>query len=158
TLQAKDNGDGDGPAAVLTSAFTLVVTVVSPNNPPVLAPINGQAAVVGDPFSLTVRTTDADQDALHFSLSGLPAQATLTPGVTDGTAVVSWTPAVGDTGDHTVTVTVTDDGNGGVAPILSDSRTFHLVVRTSDQAPVVGTVANQTVAEGATLSLQLTAT
>src|SRR5262249_41081543 len=147
TLKAKDGGDGAG--AVLTSSYTFTVTVVSPNDPPVLAPINGQVAVVGTPIHLTIRTSDIDQDDLTYSLTGLPTSATLTPGVLYGTAVLSWTPGDGDTGSHTVTVGVHDDGNGGVAPSLSDSKTFTLVVRAANTAPVVASVSNPTVAEGA---------
>src|SRR5262249_30635778 len=116
TLQAQDNGDGDGPGASLTSSYTLIVTVVSPNDPPVLAPINNQVAVIGAPFALTARVSDIDQDQLQFSLGGLPADATLTPGVTYGTATLSWMPTAAEAGNYTVTIGVRDDGNGGTPP------------------------------------------
>jgi hypothetical protein len=158
TLQARDSGDGLGPAAVLTATYTFTVTVVSPNDPPVLAPFNDQLALAGNAFSLTAHAADIDQDALHYSLTGLPAEATLTPGVTYGTATLAWTPSAAEVGNYTVTIGVTDDGNGGVAAPLSDSQTFHIVVRTTDHAPVVSPVTIPSVAEGATLSVPLTAT
>ena len=88
-----------------------MVTVVSPNAPPVLAPINGQVALVGTPFSLTALASDVYQHALTYSLSGLPSDATLTPALTYGTAVLNWTPAATNVGTYTVTIGVTDATN-----------------------------------------------
>ena len=50
-------------------------------------------------FGLTARVADIDQDKLTFSLNGLPADATLRPGVTYGAAVLSWTPTAADAPD-----------------------------------------------------------
>ncbi len=155
-LSATDTGGSQGPGAALTSTYTFVVTVVSPNAPPLLAPINGQVALVGDTFSLTTRASDIYQDALGYSLSGLPSSATLKPGVTYGTAVLTWTPTSSQTGSYSVTVTVTDTTNTS-SPPPSDSQTFNLVVVTTDSAPVVTAPGNQSVAEGAPLNLQLQA-
>ncbi len=155
TLVAQDDGDLDGPTAVRTSAFTFIVTVVSPNDPPVLAPINDRVSLPGDLFSVTAVASDIDQDALTFTVEGLPAEATITPGVTYGTATLNWTPTAADVGTYTVTIGVSDDGNGGAGAVLSDSQTFQLIVRITDSVPAVDQVDDATVAEGSTLSLQL---
>ncbi len=158
TLTATDNGDGDGSGAVLSANDTFVVTVVSLNDPPVLAAVNGQVALAGSAFTLTAKASDIDQDKLTYSLSGLPAEAALTPGVSYGTANLNWTPSANEVGSYNVTIGVTDDGDGGSSPPLSDSKTFTLIVRSTDQAPVVSAVTGPTVAEGAPLNLQLQAT
>ncbi len=156
TLHATDTGGNQGAAAALTSTYTFVVTIVSANVPPQLAPINGQVALVDNAFTLTARASDIYQDALHFSLGGLPADASLTPGVSYGTAVLNWMPTAQEAGTYQVTVQVTDTTNGSTPP-LSAAQTFTLVVRTTDNTPVVTAPGNQTVAEGAALNLQLQA-
>ncbi len=154
-LRAADNGDGAGEAGVLSSTYTFIVTVVSANEPPVLAPINSQVALTGTAFTYTVHSSDTYQDPLTFSFTGLPAEATLTPAVTYGTALLSWTPTAAEAGNYTVTVTVTDNA---ITPPVLDSKTFNLTVRTSDNAPVATTPGGPTLAEGATLTLPLHAT
>src|SRR5262249_47195218 len=85
--------------------------------------------------------------------------ATLTESETAyGVATLRWTPTANDEGVYTVTVTVTDHGNGDPARALSDSRTFQLIVRAGNAAPVIAPIANQTAAEGQALPpLPLTA-
>lgn len=122
-LRAADNGDGAGEAGVLSSTYTFIVTVVSANEPPVLAPINSQVALTGTAFTYTVHSSDTYQDPLTFSFTGLPAEATLTPAVTYGTALLSWTPTAAEAGNYTVTVTVTDNA---ITPPVLDSKTFNL--------------------------------
>ena len=72
TLTATDNGDGGGPAAVLSTSQSFVVTVNNPNQPPHLAPIGDKVAVVGQPLQFTIHATDGDQDPLTFAALGLP--------------------------------------------------------------------------------------
>ncbi len=54
----------------------------------------------------TVRATDADNDPLTYSLSGLPAGAKAEP--TEGAVQVSWSPTASDLGVYPVKATVTD--------------------------------------------------
>ena len=58
------------------------------------------------PIHFTVRATDADNDPLTYSLSGLPAGAKAEP--TEGAVQVSWTPTAGDLGVYPVKATVSD--------------------------------------------------
>ncbi len=153
TLEATDTGGSQGPAAALTSTYTFVVTVLSANAPPQLAAINGQFALVGGAFSLTALASDIYQDPLSFSLSGLPADATITPAVTYGNAVLNWTPTLAEAGSYMVTIGVTD-----TATNASASQIFQLVVGTTDSAPIVTPVTSPTIAEGAALSLTFHAT
>src|SRR5262249_21466772 len=93
---------------------------------------------------------------LTYTVTGLPGTATLTAGAVYGTATLNWAAPVA--GTYTVTVTATDGGNGVPANRLSGSQTFTLVVRATNAAPVVAGVADRTVAEGATLTVALSAT
>ena len=118
-----------------------------------LAPIGDKVAVVGQPLQFTLHASDAGQDPLTFSALGLPAGATLTPSSTYGQAVVSWTPTAADVGSYAVAFQVTDNTDN-----LSDQQNINLVVRTSDTAPVLLPVGNQTIAEGQTLTFTLQST
>ena len=157
TITAADNGDGGGNAAILRSNFTFVVSVNSPNEPPRIAHIGDKVAVLGEELQFTVRVGDLDEDDLHFSATGLPAGATLTPDVVYGTATFRWTPASGAVGTHPITVSVIDSGNGNSVQVLGDARTFNVVVRTANAAPVLAPIGDRQVLESKTLSVQLAA-
>ena len=67
------------------------------------------------------------------------------------TGVFCWTPTEGQGGlTPSVTVTVTDNGTGE----LTDSETFTITVGDTNLAPVLAAIGNQSVNEGATLSLR----
>ncbi len=159
TVVATDNGDGLGPAGVLSGTYSFVVTVESPTQLPVLGYLGDQVAVAAQLFTLNLNASEADQDPLTYSVSGLPPAAVLTPGTTYGTATLDWTPTAADVGAHQVTFTVTDTGNGTTTQPSLASTTIRIVVRSSDTAPVVPAIATTaTVAEGRSLSLNVTAT
>ena len=73
-------------------------------NPPLAANYNAPAFVE---FSLTASATDAEGDALSWTISSVPA---LPVGATfDGaTGAFKWTPGSADAGNYAVTITVTD--------------------------------------------------
>ena len=159
TLSATDDGDGLGPAGVLTGSTTFIVTVQSATQLPILNYIGAKVALIGQPFALNLLASEADQDNLTYSVAGLPVAATLTPGTSYGTATLNWTPTAADTGAHNVTFTITDTGNGTTIQPSSITQTIRLVVRASDTAPIFPSVSpTATVAEGQPLSLAVTAT
>ncbi|NLS91835.1 MAG: hypothetical protein GXX96_06600, partial [Planctomycetaceae bacterium] len=158
TLDATDDGDGGGDTFKLTSSYSFVVTVESENDPPVLDYVGDKVAVVGEPFTLTVRAHDIDQEPLDFQVNGLPPEATLTPGVMYGTATLQWTPTTDDLGNYSVLIEVADGGNGNPGLTASDAESIALVVRAHNSAPQLAAVGNQTIAEGQTLTLPLVAT
>ncbi len=159
TLLATDNGDGLGPAGVLTSQYTFIVTVTSAIQQPVLGYIGNQVALIGQPFALNLQASEPDQDNLSYTVVGLPSAAVLTPGSIYGTATLNWTPGTADTGAYNVTFIVADLGNGQVTQPSSTSTTIRLIVRSTDTAPVFATnPESATVAEGQLLTLPVTAT
>lgn len=83
---------------------------------PVLAAVADQTAVLGLEFHLPLNATDANQDSLTYSATGLPAGLTLNPltGIISGKATT--------TGRYNVTASVTD---GRSAPV---SRSFKITV------------------------------
>ncbi|WP_334407672.1 Ig-like domain-containing protein [Bradyrhizobium sp. AZCC 2289] len=151
-LQAADNGDGGGAAAVLTTQTSFILSVPLGNERPILNSIGDKVALVGQPLSFTIQAHDPTQDALTFTADNLPAGMTITPLPTYGAARIDWTPSAADMGGHAITLHVTDPTNGG-----TDAQLVNIVVRTSNQAPVLLPVGDQTLTEGQLFTLQLKA-
>ena len=116
-------------------------------------------AVVGQPLQFTLHATDGDQDPLTFSALGLPGRRDAhAPASTYGEAVVTWTPTAADVGRYAVLPGRRQrQRQSALAPERSadDSR--------SSCAPATRrragcSAADQTVAEGQTLTVQLQAT
>jgi hypothetical protein len=129
--------------------FSLTVTA---NTAPVLTPIANQAVAEGASLNISLNATDANGDNLAFSQTDLPGFCSLTDNG-NGTGSISCNPGAGTGGSYPITVTVTDD-----APVPgSDSDPFTLSV-TANSAPVLTPIANQSVAEGSSLNIPLSAT
>ncbi|PSF27638.1 hypothetical protein C7H19_24930, partial [Aphanothece hegewaldii CCALA 016] len=141
-----------------TDEFTFIVSVQSLNEAPQMGYIGNQVVLVGTPVALTINVSDLDLEALIFSTNGLPEGAILTPTTVYGQAVLQWTPTATALGTHPITITVTDHGNGKNEQKLSTEQTFNLVVRQTNNAPVLSTLPDQTVTETEILSLMLSAT
>jgi hypothetical protein len=151
TITVTDNGS---PVASDFEAFT--ITVGNVNRPPVLTNPGNRAVGEGQPLTIALTASDPDGDLLVFSSSPLPNGASLVPGLTNGTATFSWTPAAGQASatPYSVTVAATDPG-GQVA-----SQTFTITVSTTapvNRAPVLTNPGNKTVNTGQLLSFTLSA-
>lgn len=130
---------------------TFVVTVAQANGAPILAPIGNQSVTAGGTLSLNVTATDPNSDPLTFTATGLPAGATFTD-QGNGAAILTWTPGANDAGAYNITVTVSD-GKG-----MTDIETFTVTVTQSNQAPSLNPIQSQSVNEGASVTLSITAT
>ncbi|MHC1770059.1 MAG: putative Ig domain-containing protein [Verrucomicrobiia bacterium] len=156
TVFATDDGNGD-PAAVITSSVDFILTARLENAKPRMAFVGNRLAVIDEELVFQVRVSDLDEDPLTFTATGLPAGATFTATGIYGLAEFKWKPGAGDAVIETVTLTVTDSGNGKPGNVLSDSQTFQLVVRATNQAPILDPVGSQELAEGQAFSLTLSA-
>ena len=74
------------------------------NSAPVISSTEINSAEVGTEYSYTLVSTDADNDTLTLSSASLPAWLSFD----SATGVLSGTPAASDTGDHAITLTVSD--------------------------------------------------
>src|SRR5262245_40094946 len=154
TVQLQDNGGTANGGVNTTAPQTFTITVSSVNSPPVLAALANQTVNEGASLALTASATDPDVPAntLTFTLDpGAPAGLT----INGTTGALSWTPTEAQgPSTNTVTVRVTDNGS----PPLSDAKSFTVTVNEVNTAPVLAVIANQTINEGATLSLSISAT
>jgi N-acetyl-anhydromuramyl-L-alanine amidase AmpD len=132
---------------------TIKVTVLGTgNNPPSLAAIGAKTVKEGTALTFTASATDVDAGQTKtFSLdAGAPAGATIT-----SAGVFSWTPTEAQgPGSYPITVRVTDNGS----PASNDFETITVTVTEVNTAPVIATIADQTVNEGSTVTVTATAT
>ena len=156
TVLAADDGNGD-PKNVLTGQTSFILTAHAANAPPVMDFVGDKVALIGQELFFQVRVSDLDEDPLTFGATGLPAGATFAGFNTYGVAEFRWTPTAGDVGTITLTLKVTDDGNGNAAPALSDSKTLKLVVRAANAAPVLSPIGAKQTAENQLLGFTLQA-
>ncbi|MFM7214506.1 MAG: S8 family serine peptidase, partial [Verrucomicrobiota bacterium] len=133
---------------VSSATGSFIVTVREVNASPALTAINNQTIEEGSTLSLTLSASDADLPAqtLTYSLTSGPTGMTVT-----GAGALTWTPTEAQgPGSYTVTVTVSD-------LVTSASRFFTVTVNEVNAAPTLATIPNQTLDEGQTLALTLSA-
>ncbi len=154
TVRARET-TGEAP---LGESVQFILQVTSANEPPRLTPFFDSVALVGQPFTLVINTTDADEDPLTFTTSTLPTGASLVTEDFYGRATFTWTPTAADIGQTTITFNVADSGNDGAGGVLSDSREITLTVRENNTRPNLEPIGAQTIAEGQTLHINAAAT
>jgi hypothetical protein len=108
TLTVDDGTDTD------TESITITVSDTA-NAAPDITSTAPTSATVGEEYRYEAAADDAEGDTLTWSLTGEPAGLALD--TTSG--VITWTPAAGDEGDHTFTLTVSDAASGSDQEIIT---------------------------------------
>jgi len=145
SVRVTDNG-----APALSADAPVSVTVAEVNQAPVLTPIGDRNATEGALLTFSASASDADLPAntLAYSLMNAPAGASIS-----AAGVFSWTPTESQ-GNTSLTVRVTDNGS----PALFAEETIAIAVAETNQAPVLASIGNKTVAAGGTLTFTASAT
>jgi len=139
TFKATDNGTPPESAMALVT-----ITVGNVNRPPALGAIGNRTAAAGELLSIALTATDPDGDGLAFGAVGLPAAAVLSD-FGGGSGQLEWTPSSSDIGNHTLTVSVTDNG----VPMASDSEAITLTVGENvNRPPVLDPIGDRMVLAG----------
>jgi len=128
------------------------ISVTDANGPPVLDPIADRTLEQGSMMFISVSGWDPDGDPLTLTASGLPPFGTLTD-YGNGSGSIQLMPS--DTqppGAWTVTVSLSDGTN-----TVSQSFTVTVTAPPGMNPPVLSAIGNQTVAEGSTRSITVTA-
>lgn len=104
----------------------LLLNLTLANYPPVITSFPVTAAKEDYVYTYTVTATDADNDALNYSLLSSPT------GMAIGkiTGIITWTPTRGQVGSNSVTVQVSDGKS-------NTSQDFVVVVEHTNHAPVI---------------------
>src|SRR6185503_6139404 len=155
--------DGTYTATVRVSDGTanndksLTITVNDINLPPVLAQPSNMTVNEGATADQTLTATEADMDAVTFTLVTGPTFAsvtTTTPGNGTGTGNLHLAPGSSDSGTYTATVRATDG-------LAFNDKTLTITVNDvggGNQPPVLAQPTDMTVNEGATADQTLSAT
>jgi len=147
----------DGKGGTDSKNFNVTVQAVQQNNPPVLAAIADQTVTAGQTRTVNISATDADGDAVTFTVTGTASGFITVSNVTKTgnttTATLTIAPGANQAaGDFTATVTA-NDGKGG-----TDSKSFRVTVAGANVAPVLAAIADQSVAQGETRNVGISAT
>jgi hypothetical protein len=124
------------------STQTITITVNNINRAPVLSPIGNKSVAAQSLLAFDLSATDLDGDTITYSASNMPSGASLSG------STFTWTPAIAQQGTFVVTFRASDGK-------LSTSQQITITVRTSNRAPVVGPVSNQTVYAGSLLTFNV---
>lgn len=119
----------------LSDSTSFQVNVLEVNLAPTLVlpdAVTGQTIELedGQTFAFTAGASDSDipTNSLSFSITGSAPAGIEFDALTGG---FTWTPTPAEIGDHSVTLTVTDDGS----PNLSDSQTINFQIIPSNKPP-----------------------
>ncbi len=130
------------------SSLYIISTSDSPvNHAPVLDPIGMRSVAVETQLSFPISGSDLDGDPLTFSAAELPTGAIFDP----QTRTFTWTPSSSQEGEYTVNFSVSDGS-------LIDYERVTIAVTRVNRAPVLAEIGPQTVTEGETLTILLSAT
>ena len=124
--------------------FDTNITVANQGPPqniaPVLNTIGNQSVQAGSSKTVSISASDADNDTLTITASGVPNFASFTDNG-NGTASLVLNPTTANVGSSNVTITVSDG-------VLTDSETFTITVTDQppqNSAPVLNNIGNQSV-------------
>ena len=134
----------------LNDSEALTITVGGVNEAPILNTIGNQSIDESQVLNVLLSSTDVDGDGLAFNATGLPTFCSLTDNL-NGTGTLSCAPGATAAGNYPVTVTITDNGT----PVLSDSEALTITVNSTNEAPLLSAIGNQTVDEGQVLNVLL---
>ncbi|MBD3420414.1 MAG: hypothetical protein GF398_09885 [Chitinivibrionales bacterium] len=104
---------------------------------------------VYEPFELDVDATDPDGDAVTYSLSEGPANAS----INDANGILEWTPQPGDSGRHDMTI-VASDGTNNVSSSFKIYARYKELTETDPFAVLYPDVENICVRPGDTVTIK----
>lgn len=132
----------DGTTSATLPPFNLVVS--NTNDPPVFTSTPVTNATKGRVYTYVVSMIDPDVgDTVSFAAPSHPVWLGLYP-EDDGTGTLTGTPGADDVGSNKVTIRITD----GKTTV---SQTFTITVDTSNAAPTIASIPNQTTAQATPL-------
>jgi len=137
--------DGNGGSDSVT--FDVIVEDV--NTAPVLDAISDLSMTENETQAISLSATDAEGDTLTYGLSGTPPGFVTFNGSSSPSITVS--PGFSDAGTYEIVAYVSDPSGE------SDTKTFNLVVSEANQDPFIASVEDQTIDEGATNTVMISA-
>ncbi|MCK5829042.1 MAG: putative Ig domain-containing protein [Methylococcales bacterium] len=132
-----------------SASFNWTISVGNVNVAPVITSPGNQTNMVGQTINLQINATDANNDTLTYTATGLGSDLA----INGSTGVITGTISSAAIGTHSITVAVSDSQ-------LENSTTFNWTISTSNTnvAPVIAAPENQTNIVGNSINLQILAT
>jgi beta-lactam-binding protein with PASTA domain len=154
TVPANDVIDQSPLGDTLAAPGSAIALTVSdgPNTVPTLDAIGNQTVPENGSLDLSLSANDDDGHTLSFGHDGLPGFISLTDNG-GGSATLSIAPGFDDSGIHTITIRVTDNG----LPNLSAEETFDVTVNNVNRAPQINAISNVMMTEGESLTVAISA-
>lgn len=140
---ASTSGPGGRLPLIGREYFTLVV---KPNSPPTIGSIPNQTLEAGKSATVQLSVSDPEGNTITNTVKCDKGNFVTVNGTT-----LSIAPQAGDVGTSTCTVTATDQFG------LASSTTFAVTVLPQNLPPTLGTIADQTVRQGQTVSVNVSA-
>ncbi len=135
----------------LADSEVVIITVNEAGNQhPVLASIGPRNVAEGANLNFLISATDLDQTLPTFAAVGLPLNSALTNNG-NGTATFNFNPNFSQAAVYLVTFIATDGS-------LADSEVVTITVTNTNRAPILAAIGPKTVAEGANLNFNTSAT
>ncbi|MBI2574383.1 tandem-95 repeat protein [Candidatus Woesearchaeota archaeon] len=140
--------------ASYSNVATVMITIASVADDPVLASIGDRSVNEGSSLSFMISATDGDGDSLYYMVEGsLPgAGSSNSASFNNSTHIFSWTPNYNQSGSYQVMFIVRDPSN------KTDSETITITVGNSNRPPTITSISNKTVNEGQQLNFTISAT
>ncbi len=137
----------DGTAA---DSELVVITVINTDRPPVITPVPAQTVAEGGALRVRISSSDPDADPITLIAQQLPLNATFVDS-TGGIGGLVFNPDYTQAGSYQVRIIAN-------SLTLADTELVNIAVTGSDLPPVITPVPPQTIAEGGTLGVRVTAT
>jgi hypothetical protein len=158
TVRFTATDDGNGTSVPNTVSIDVPLTVYNANRAPVIVPWGNQSVARGDVLEIPLDIADPDGNPLEITTEGLPRFAEIRT-LDDGSRVLRIAPGAQDRGDYVVTLTATDDGDGGgVRMRQSASHTFVITAESPSEAPVLTPIGDKVALFGELLRFTIRAT
>lgn len=125
----------------VSDEFTLTVTAVNDN--PVLTAIGNKSFNTGREHHFTVSATDEESSSANISYSLDAGSVAKGMVINSSTGEFAWTPSGGQIGDHSVSITASDDAD----PAGTDSEIITISV-VANSAPLLDPIGDFAVVEG----------
>ncbi|NMC43023.1 MAG: T9SS type A sorting domain-containing protein [candidate division Zixibacteria bacterium] len=127
----------------------VAIIVTAANGAPILTAADSLVVAEGDTLTVNIGAIDPDGDPITLTAENLPSNAALVDHG-DGTGSFTFYPDFTQAGEYAVTFMASDG-------LLADSEDVVLTVTAANQLPVLAAIGPQTVAEGDTLNIVVTA-
>ncbi|MFQ5606474.1 MAG: Ig-like domain-containing protein [Candidatus Zixiibacteriota bacterium] len=135
----------------LADSEVITISVSNVNQSPIISAIGPQTVLAGDSLVFDITSSDPDGTVPFLSAALLPQGAVFDQGINSSLGTFRWQPTVAQGGVHTATFVSTDGPS-------ADTEVVTITVTVDNSPPVLAAIGPQSVIEGQTLNIPVSAT